>query len=97
MFWKLRDIPSDTVKNLGVLVDSHMSIGPQVRNAVRSSYLALRNIGQVRPFLDDKSTEKLIHAFVFCRTDYCNSLLYGVPDNILGHLQRFQNSAARLN
>ena len=88
--------PSDTVKNLGVLFDSHMTMGPQVRNAVRSSYLALCNIRQVRPFLDDKSTEKLIHAFMSCRIDYCNSLLYGVPDNILGHLQRLQNSAARL-
>ena len=28
--------------------------------------------------------------------DYCNSLLYGVPDYVLGRLQKVQNSAAKV-
>ena len=40
--------------------------------------------------------ETLIHAFVSNRIDYCNSLLYGVPNCHLHKLQRVQNAAARL-
>ena len=42
------------------------------------------------------STETLIHAFITCRIDQCNSLLYGLPDSHIAKLQRIQNSAARL-
>ena len=33
---------------------------------------------------------------VLCHLDYCNSLLYNMPDSQLGKLQIIQNSAARL-
>ena len=37
---------------------------------------------------------QLIHASV--RIDYCNSLLYGLPDQSLNRLQRIMNPAARI-
>ena len=39
----------------------------------------LRNIGKIRKYLDEGSTETLIHAFVPSKLDHCNSLLYGLP------------------
>ena len=39
----------------------------------------LRDIGKIRKYLDEGSTETLVHAFVSSRLDYCNSLLYGLP------------------
>ena len=42
------------------------------------------------------SAATLIHSFVSSRTDYCNSLLYGVPKCHIVKLQRAQNAAARL-
>ena len=38
----------------------------------------------------------VMHAFVTSRIDYCNGLLYGLPDCEITKLQRAQNAAARL-
>ena len=53
-------------------------------------------IGRIRKYLDRASTERLVHAFVSSHLDCNNSLLYGLPHNLLSSLQRVQNSAARL-
>ena len=53
-------------------------------------------LGRIRNYLEEKSTETLIHAFITCRIDQCNSLLNGLPDSHIAKLQRIQNSAARL-
>jgi len=50
----------------------------------------------MRKYLDQPSTERLVHAFVTSRLDCNNSLLYGLPANQLQPLQRIQNTAARL-
>ena len=41
-------------------------------------------------------TKTLVHAFISCRLDCCNSLLYGISDGLLRRLQSVQNAAARL-
>ena len=46
--------------------------------------------------LIDEAASQLIHAFIASRIDYCNSILYGMPDTILSDLQRIQNTAARI-
>jgi len=38
----------------------------------------------------------LVQAFISSHLDYCNSVLYGVTDNLLQRLQSVQNAAARL-
>ena len=38
-----------------------------------------------------------LKAFISCRLDYCNSLLYGISDGFLQRLQSVQNAAARLS
>ena len=39
--------------------------------------------------------KSLVNSFVISRIDYCNSLLTGLPNNALDHLQRVQNAACR--
>lgn len=39
--------------------------------------------------------ERVIHAFVLARLDYCNSLYFGLPKSSLLRLQMVQNAAAR--
>ena len=38
----------------------------------------------------------LVHAHVMSRLDYCNGILFGLPDNQIQKLQRVQNAAGRL-
>ena len=50
----------------------------------------------IRKYLSRESTEILVHAFITSLVDYCNSLLYGLPNYQLNKLQRLLNSSARL-
>jgi len=40
--------------------------------------------------------KQLVSAFIFSRLDYCNTVLYGLPQSTIGPLQRVQNAAARV-
>lgn len=88
--------PSSTVRNLGVTFDQDLTFNSHIQNVGRSAFFHLRNIAKIRGFLSFKDAEKIIHAFVTSRLDYCNSVLAGCPNSSLRTLQLIQNSAARL-
>ena len=85
-----------SAKNIDVVFDEAMSLVPHVTNICKTSCFHLRAICKIRQFLDKDSTILLLHAFVISRLDYCNSLLFGLPDYVINQLQLIQNSAARL-
>ena len=87
---------STTVKNLGVIFEQDMSFNTHIKQISRTSFFHLRNIAKVRHMLSLKDAEKLVHAFVTSRLDYCNSLLSGCSNKSLKPLQLVQNAAARL-
>ena len=88
--------PSTTARNLGVTFDSHLNLESHINSLCRSAYFHLRNICSVRNMLTYDACSQLIHALVTVRIDYCNSLLYGLPDQSLNRLQRIVNTAARI-
>ena len=67
------------VRNLGVIFDSNMSFNNQISNISRSVRYQLRNLSFIRKCLTKDATEKLIHALISSRLDFCNSLLSGLP------------------
>ena len=83
------------VRNLGVMFDSNMNMKAQITSICQSSYHHLKNLTSVRKYLDRKTAELGIHAFVTSRLDMGNSLLYGVCKNQIHRLQMVQNMAAR--
>ena len=88
--------PSTTVRNLGVLFDQDLSFNSHIKQISKTAFFHLRNIAQIRPILSQSDAEKLVHAFVTSRLDYCNSLLSGCPSKSLKMLQLVQNAAARV-
>ena len=67
-----------------------------INKVCNASFYYLYNIRQIRKHLSHDSSETSIHAFVSSRLDYCNSLLYGLPQVQIDKIQRVQNAAARL-
>ena len=87
---------SDLVKNLGVALDSNLSMHQQVTNTCTAAYIELRRFSSICQYLTVDATKTLVSAFVFSRLDYCNALLSGILQYLLDRLQRVQNAAARL-
>ena len=88
--------PTECVRNLGVMFDCHMTMRETINRMCASSYLHLHNIASIRDSLTEEATVHIIHAFVTSRIDYCNSLLYGLPEQAIKSIQRVQNMAARI-
>ncbi|XP_072251171.1 uncharacterized protein [Leuresthes tenuis] len=87
---------SSTVRNLGVIFDQNLSFDAHIKLVSRTAFFHLRNIAKIRNILSQGDAEKLVHAFVTSRLDYCNSLLLGCPTYSLKSLQLIQNAAARV-
>ena len=88
--------PVDSVRNLGTICDKNLLMVEQVSKVCRAASFALYKIGQIRRYLNEKLTERLVHSLVMCHIDNCNALLYNLPETQLNRIQKIQNSAARL-
>ena len=68
----------------------------QVSKTYRSAYLELRRISSIRHVLTVDATKILVTSLVLSRLDYCNSLLSGIPKQLIDKLQKVQNCSAQL-
>ena len=87
---------SSKVRDLGVIFDQFISFDDYITSICRSTHFHLRNISRIRHFLSLHATAQLIHALISTRLDYCNSVLYNLPESSILRLQRIQNQAARI-
>ena len=86
---------SDKVKDLGVLLDSKLTMVDNIQSVTRKAYCAIANIGKIRKDLTRPAAETLVNACVTSVMDYANSTSLGVPQMHTNSLQRLQNMAAR--
>ena len=90
-------IPFQTyVTYLGVHLDQTLSMKQHISRLCHTTFLALRSIAFIRPFLSNSSIEKLIASMITSRLVYCNATFAGVADEQIAHIQKIQNNAARL-
>ena len=88
--------PSDSIRNLGVIFDTHMSMNAHVRSLCSSLTFHLRNITRIRRFLDVDTCHLVVRSLILSRLDYGNSLFLGCSKSNIQRLQRIQNWAAKL-
>ncbi len=81
------------VRNLGVILETDLSFSIHVKAVTKSAYDHLKNIARIRCFVSSQDLEKLVHAFITSRVDYCNGLL---PTKSVRQLQLIQNTAATI-
>uniref|UniRef100_A0A803TFX4 Reverse transcriptase domain-containing protein n=1 Tax=Anolis carolinensis TaxID=28377 RepID=A0A803TFX4_ANOCA len=84
------------VRSLGVLLDSSLSLEPQVSAVARGALAQLKLVRQLCPFLGRSDLAMVVHTLVTARLDYCNALYVGLPLKTSRKLQLVQRAAARL-
>jgi len=84
------------VRDLGVYLDSELSIKNHVSKIASACFYHIRRLRQIRHYVSREVLKQLVTPLVLSRLDYCNSVLVGLLASTLMPLQRAQNDAARL-
>src|SRR6218665_3280909 len=87
---------SDTIKPLGVTLDSKLTFRPHITNICKSCFYHIRAIRHIRSALTKDLSQTIACSLVSSRLDYANSLFVGVSDLEVKRLQLIQNSLARI-
>ena len=72
--------PAPYVRDIGVWFDSTMSMAKNVSRVCQMAYCQLRSIARIRCTITTAACRTIVHALVMSWHDYCNALLYGLPD-----------------
>ena len=87
---------SASIRDLGVHLDSTLSMTAHVSRTCRTAYGQLRCIAQIRSALTLRACKTLVHALVTSRLDFGNAAMYGITGTLLYRLEMVQRSAARV-
>ena len=85
-----------TVKNLGILMDDHLSFEDQTVKLKKKCFRTLRNITKIRFLLTTNQLKMIVNSIVVSCLDYCNAVFYGISERLILQLQQIQNAAAKL-
>ena len=87
---------AQTVRNLGVHLDKSLTMEGHINMVCKRIFLELRRISHIRPFLTVDAAKRLMSALVLAQMDYCNALMVGLSDTLLGKHLRAQHNAASI-
>ena len=87
---------SSSARDLGVFINSDLSMETHIKRTVSRCFSTLQQLRSIRRQVPTAVFLSLIVALVLSRLDYCNSMLAGLPANLIRRLQSVQNAAARL-
>jgi hypothetical protein len=90
--------PSISVRDLGMVIDSYLSVRSHVNKIAGTRYSVLRQLRRVRRSVPIDEFRLLVGSLVLSRLDYCNAALAGVSELSMNLFRRFQsvmNTTAR--
>jgi len=87
-------MPVDNVCDLGVIIDSKLTMESHVQSIARSCFYQLRQLRSIQQSLTANARRLLAVAFIASRVDYCNAVLFGIPNRVVQQLQMVMNAAA---
>ena len=64
----------ETAHDLGVVIDSQLSLSARVAAVCRSGYYKLQQLRPLVRSISEEAVKTLVQAFISCRLYYCNSL-----------------------
>lgn len=85
-----------TAKNLGFVLNSSLTLDPQIKKLKSVCCHKFRNITKMKPFLTETQMKILVQSLVISSLDYCNALYYGISSTLMRQLQSIQNRACRI-
>ena len=88
--------PVHCVRDLGIYINSDVSMRSHVAKTVSSYFTVLRRIRSIRRSVTRPVLLTLIVSLVLTRLDYGSATLAGLPRQLLDRLQSVMNAAARL-
>ena len=88
--------PVDSVRDLGVLIDSGLTLSDHANKVAALCYFHIRQLRIVRRTLTDEVAHSLVRALIHNQIDYCNGILASSPKYLSEKLQSVLRVAARL-
>ena len=84
------------VRNLGFIFDCDFNLKRQIPQTCKICFYQISDFLRIRKYLSPEATKAVACALVTSHLDYCNSLLYNLPDRDIERVQRVQNCLARV-
>ena len=88
--------PVTEVKDLGMLLDSHLTYDKHIQALSSSCISKLRQIGRVKHNFDQSTLATIIDTLVMSKINYCSTVWSNTSDGNIKKIQLIQNCAARL-
>ena len=90
------DITVTLVRDLGVWIDSRVTMSTHISKVVTGCFVILRQLHSIRRPLTQATLARLVVSLVLTSVDYCNSVLTGLPLSQINRLQAVINATACL-
>ena len=85
-----------SARNLGVEFDKDFNLKKHISKICRSCYYHIRDLRRLRRCLTAAVTKTIATSLVSNKLDYCNSIIYNIPNREINKVQSVHNCLARV-
>ena len=86
----------ESIHYLGVWLDQYMSPKSYITKMCITAMLSFQKIKLIRRYLTKDAATTFVLGLVISHLNYCNSVLYGLPNCNINNFQRIQNMSSKV-